>query len=143
MVMSRDDLRLLREKLQSDKLELIEDIERRQGDLDRDGPAPVLVQREAPAVIYKTTDNGSAIDDSGGDDASSAGEPPSYDEVIDTCAEVICELRGELDARDAELRTEIAELRGQLSAVLALLGGSDGAKAISRVGARRLLKGSS
>jgi hypothetical protein len=77
------------------------------------------VTREAPRVIYKTTDNGNGYDN------TAPASPLSNDELVDAVAQAMAQMRQEVRA---EFEARIATLEGQVSTLLSLLGGStDGA----------------
>jgi hypothetical protein len=147
MVMTREQINELRERLQASRVELLTDIAAREEQLATDHDAIIETTRRAPAreVVFKvhrangngSTGNGSGNGGTIGDDNGSIDAPPLNDEQLDILAQAIAELRAEflstIEAAIAPLREELAELRGQVGTILALLGnGNGGAKALGR-----------
>ena len=86
-----------------------------------------VLRNTVPEIVYKTIENARPSDNS----TTNADDiPPFADDQIDVLAEVLVQLREELqtmvDAAIAPLREKIANLEGQISVLTALLGSDSG-----------------
>src|SRR6516225_3019500 len=99
---------------------------------------PPVSETEDAGLIYKEYDNNALPAGSEGDADEVSDAPPgifgdwrdqALAEAMGIClAETRKEMRAERAAEIAPLKTEIAELRGQVSALLTMLGAGDKAK---------------
>jgi len=100
--------------------------------------SPPVSETEDAGLIYKEYDNNALPAGSEGDADEVSDAPPgifgdwrdqALAEAMGIClAETRKEMRAERAAEIAPLKTEIAELRGQVSALLTMLGAGDKAK---------------
>lgn len=127
--MTREEIAELRARLATERAELVEDIERRQLDID----LAMTRQAPTPEVIFKVRDNGNG--DLNGD---LNGDVPQFDPaLVDAVAQAMVDQKAEILARVDDmldpLRDRVLSLEARLDTVLALLGaGSDGARSIGR-----------
>jgi hypothetical protein len=129
--MTREQIVELRERLAEQRIETLANIEAREQqvieeearELARRQRAARVVQKEAPpAVVYKRQDD--ALQHPPAPPAS-AFTGPQVDELAANFDNSESEARAYVDAGNAALRTEICELRGQVQALLAVLGNNN------------------
>ena len=141
--MNREDLRALRERLAVERAELVEDIERRQVELDCT-PGYVLAERRRAErgreVIFKVRDNAATVpggmNGASGDVSSTA---IFSDDQLDVIAQAMADQKNDIavmvDNMLAPLRDRILALEARVETVLALLGAG---KSIAGPGRKRL-----
>lgn len=131
--MTREEIVELRTRLAIERAELIEDIERRQFDIDmattRRGPTP--------EVIFKvhrhnaSNGNGAAIGDLNGDVPQL--DPALIDAIAQAMVDQKAEILAAVDDMLDPIRDRVLTLEARLDTVLALLGaGNNGAKSLGR-----------
>lgn len=139
--MTREEIAELRARLAIERAELIEDIERRQLDIDmattRRGPTP--------EVIFKvhrdnggSNGDGAAIGDLNGD--VPAVDPALLDAIAQAMVDQKAEILALVDDMLDPLRDRILTIETQINTVLSLLGaGNNVAKSLGRKRAPKLL----
>jgi hypothetical protein len=113
VMINKDDLAELRERNRISSAELAADLERRELE---DPVFDTPVTREAPAVIYKTTDN----NNNAALAAATAPAPLSDAEIVDGVGYALTEISNELRR---EFTARIAVLEAKVDTLLTVLAG--------------------